>query len=78
MSAQRCTLQCPMDGIQRWASVVLTAGAWLAQRCNTMMAKRWYNVVNNVFPSITPCCKHKKRHSVMVKDLFIKKYKVSG
>ena len=49
MLVQRFTLQWPMDGIQRWTSVVLTA----------MMAKHCYNVVNHVFPSITPCCKHK-------------------
>ena len=38
--AQRCTLQWPMDGIQRWTSVVLTVVAWSVKRCNTMMAKR--------------------------------------
>ena len=30
-------LQWPMDGIQRWTSVVLTAGAWLAKRWNTTL-----------------------------------------
>ena len=53
MSAQSCTLQWPMDDIQHWASVVLAAGRWLAQCCNTMMAKRCYNVANNVFSSVT-------------------------
>ena len=37
MLVQRCTLQWAMDGIQRWTSVVLTAGAWLAKRCNTTL-----------------------------------------
>ena len=37
MLVQRCTLQWPKEGIQRWTSVVLTAGAWLAKRCNTTL-----------------------------------------
>ena len=33
----QCRFNVVHNGIQRWASVVLTAGAWLAQRCNTTL-----------------------------------------